>query len=58
MNGGWILDLPTLSYCRLKGDMIEVYKIVNGDYDAAVSDIFHDVFSPKGTKFAPSTCLH
>ena len=28
-----ILNLPTLAYRRLRGDMIETYKIVNGFYD-------------------------
>lgn len=28
------LDLPTLKYRRLRGDMIEVYKILNGHYDS------------------------
>jgi hypothetical protein len=27
------LKLPSLSYRRLRGDMIEVYKILNGKYD-------------------------
>ena len=30
------LQLPTLKYRRFRGDMIEVYKIVNGLYDAKV----------------------
>ena len=31
------LELPTLVYCRLRGDMIEVYKILHGIYDMKVS---------------------
>ena len=31
------LKLPTLAYCCLRGDMIELYKIITGKYDAAVS---------------------
>jgi len=27
------LDLPTLAYRRIRGDMIEVYKMLNGRYD-------------------------
>jgi len=27
------LKLPTLTYCRYRGDMIEVYKIISGKYD-------------------------
>ena len=30
------LQLPTLKYRRFRGDMIEVFKILNGFYDAAV----------------------
>ena len=30
------LDLPTLVYRRIRGDMIEVYKILNGRYDQDV----------------------
>ena len=31
------LKLPTLSYRRLRGDMIEVYKIIKGVYDKEVA---------------------
>jgi len=31
-----LLQLPTLKYRRFRGDMIEVYKILNGFYDANV----------------------
>ena len=33
------LNLPTLKLRRLRGDMIEVYKILNGVYDLSVSPI-------------------
>jgi hypothetical protein len=33
------LELPTLSYRRLRGDMIEVYQIIQGHYDPEVSTI-------------------
>ena len=33
------LELPTLSYRRLRGDMIEVYKIIQGHYDPETSTI-------------------
>ena len=33
------LELPTLSYRRLRGDMIEVYKIIQGHYDPEASTI-------------------
>jgi len=32
-----ILHLPTLKFRRIKGDMIEVYKILTGIYDSSVS---------------------
>ena len=28
-----VVKLPTLKYRRIRGDMIEVYKIINGIYD-------------------------
>jgi len=31
------LGLPTLTYRRLRGDMIEVYKIINQKYDCAIA---------------------
>ena len=31
------MNLPTLAYRRLRGDMIEMYKIMNGLYDPKVS---------------------
>lgn len=34
------LKLPTLAYRRLRGDLIEVYKIVSNKYDPAVSTLF------------------
>ena len=33
------LELPTLSYRRLRGDMIEVYTIIRGHYDPEASTI-------------------
>ena len=34
------LNLPTFSYRRLWGDMIEMYKILTGKYDSTVTSIF------------------
>ena len=34
------LNLPTLSYRRLRGDMIESYKILTGKYDSSVTSNF------------------
>ena len=31
------LNLPTLKYLRLRGDMLEVYKILHGVYDEQVT---------------------
>ena len=33
------LKLPTLAYRRTHGDMIEVYKLLQGKYDSDVSNI-------------------
>jgi hypothetical protein len=33
------LKLPSLSYRRSRGDMIEVYKIMSGKYDPEISNI-------------------
>ena len=33
-----IRKLPCLTYRRLKGDMIEVYKLTNGKYDPEVTE--------------------
>jgi hypothetical protein len=33
------LKLPSLSYRRSRGDMIEVYKIMSGKYDPEISSI-------------------
>ena len=36
------LKLPTLKYRRMRGDMIETFKIITGIYDKRVTkDIFH-----------------
>jgi len=34
------LQLPTLKYHRLRGDMIELYKMVTGKYDTDASNNF------------------
>ena len=34
------LNLPTLSYRCLRGDMIEIYKILTGNYDSTVTSNF------------------
>jgi len=34
------LSLPTLKYRRIRGDMIEVYKMFSGRYDATVTSWF------------------
>ena len=56
------LKLPSLSYRRSRGDLIEVYKIMSGKYDPEISNIFqhqeqenrntrghkHKLFKPRG----------
>jgi len=32
------INLPTLEFRRIRGDMIEVYKIFSGKYDATVTN--------------------
>ena len=34
------LNLPTLKYRRIRGDMIEVYKMFSGRYDATITNWF------------------
>ena len=43
------LKLPTLRFRRLRGDMIEVYKILTGRYKKVAGDIF-EVCSNKITR--------
>ena len=33
------LKLPTLAYRRTHGDMVEIYKLLQGEYDSDVSNI-------------------
>ena len=47
------LHLPTLVYRRLRGDMIEVYKMMNGIYDTDVSS-----FLPKHSDVAQNRSTH
>jgi hypothetical protein len=35
--------MPKLKYRRLRGDMIETFKIVNGIYDKDVTEIFFEM---------------
>ena len=47
------LKLPTLAYRRTRGDMIEVYKLLQGKYDNDVSNIVKlhkDIDSREGTR--------
>lgn len=47
------LKLPSLSYRRLRGDMIEVYKVLSGNYDPKAGEILkkHDKFTTRaGTR--------
>ena len=62
----WYLNLPTLSYRRIRGDMIELYKIIMGKYDADCglslylrSDIVHASIT-RGNKFklVPQHCIY
>ena len=33
----WLRTLPTLTFRRLRGDMIETYEVLSGIYDTSVS---------------------
>ena len=35
-----VLNLPTLAYRRMRGDLIETYKILTDKYDPVVSRLF------------------
>jgi hypothetical protein len=37
------LQLPTLNYRRLLGNMIEVYKIMNSVYSASVAPVLPEI---------------
>ncbi len=45
------LRLPTLAYRRMRGDLIEVYKLLNNKYDTQVSDLLslHRDMNPNST---------
>ena len=42
--------MPTLQYRRLRGDMIEVYKIINGIYDDKVVTGFFELSDVEQTR--------
>ena len=42
--------MPTLQYKRLRGDMIEVYKIINGIYDHKVVTGFFELSDVEQTR--------
>ena len=42
--------MPTLQYRRLRGDMIEVYKIINGIYDHNVVTGFFELSDVEQTR--------
>jgi hypothetical protein len=35
--------MPTLKYRRLRGDMIETFKIINGIYDKEVTERYFEI---------------
>ena len=47
------LALPTLTYRRLRGDIIETYKIVHGIYDATATPVleFHNYIATRGHQY-------
>ena len=51
------LNLPTLTYCRMRGDMIKTFKILNNIYDSSVTNFLkkNQLFNNKG-KSLESVC--
>ena len=51
------LDLPTLTYRRFRGSIIEIYKILHSLYDANCTNLLFELKEPKrrGYKFAVKT---
>ena len=41
------LNLPTLKFRRLRGDMIEIFKILNGYYDDSIVPVLHRNFNSR-----------
>ena len=57
------LKIPTLAYRRTRGDMIEVYKLLQGKYDSDVSNIVKlhkdsDTRKEQGVIVVYRTCLY
>ena len=55
------LKLPTLSYRRLRGDMIEVFKIINGVYDKNATQflkLWKDMAPRTGPRGNPKKTFH
>ena len=44
------LRLPSLEFRRLRGDMIEVFKITNNFYDTQTTDTFFELCETKNSK--------
>ena len=53
------LNLPTLKYRRIRGDMIEVYKMFSGRYDATVTNWFTNRHMDKKYELRSNRfCIH
>ena len=46
------LNLPTLKFRRIRGDMIQVYKIFNGKYDEEVTRHYESHYDLRGHQFS------
>jgi hypothetical protein len=51
LDGPLKLKLPTIAYRRIRGDMIETYKIINEKYDPEASS-FLKLLSNSGNRFS------
>ena len=48
------LKLPTLAYRRIRGDMIELYKLIHGNYDRNTPNITNLLINLKDNIFEPA----
>jgi hypothetical protein len=51
------LKMPTLKYRRLRGDMIETFKIINGIYDRDVTEGLLDLHDKIRKLYFDSACI-
>ena len=52
------LNLPTLVYCRIRGDMIETFKILNNIYDSRATNFLSKKTNFQQQEVITSSCLY